>query len=57
MAKKHETISQAQPKGESESVDNHKPIPFDDALRVLVNTPPKPKKSELEGQNKVVHKD
>jgi len=24
----------------------HKPIPFDDALRVLVNTPPKPKKRD-----------
>ncbi len=48
MAKKRETLAQPHPKGESESVDNHKPIPFDDALRVLVNTPPKPKKNPAE---------
>ena len=25
---------------------DREPIPFDDALRILVNTPPKPKKSD-----------
>lgn len=33
---------------EDEHESERQPIPFDDALRVLVNTPPKPKKKPEE---------
>jgi hypothetical protein len=32
--------------------DQREPVPFDDALRILVNTPPMPKKDEDEKDDK-----
>ncbi len=39
-------IRQLRRVSESKTVGDSQPIPFDDALRRLVNTPPKPRKAK-----------
>ena len=50
MATESKNIPKAQQKGESKELPDQEAVPFDDALRRLVNTPPKPVKKPDKGK-------